>query len=234
MASDYSDVPTVATGDWIDAAFINQYWGDNFRALWKYTAAGDITYALDADTLAKVAKPSTYPGLFKMTAAGAPSWLVASAAYQVMRSNGSLEPEWASQGHMTRAVRNTDYSFTRGNYITWDLSTTLDDDNQHDPGSNPTRITIAETGIYLAVLELKMSIGSGDWAMDCQVRINGTAIAGNSGWGGNGGGATRYFGCTGEVNVTAGQYIEGFLDWNGTGTTCTIYASSKLFVLRLR
>lgn len=30
--TDHSDVPLMATGDWIDAAWINQYLGDNVRA----------------------------------------------------------------------------------------------------------------------------------------------------------------------------------------------------------
>jgi hypothetical protein len=207
---------------------------DNMDEVFKNAVSGGVGYFPTTTTFAGLAKPSTYPGVLNQTVAGVLLWLEPSAPYQAFRSSSGSVPQWSNQGHMTRAVRNSDYTFTRSNLINWDLSTALDDDNQHDPSSNPSRITIAETGIYLVILHLKMSIGNSDWAMDCQVRVNGTPVGGNSGWGGNGGGATRYFGCIGEANVTAGQYIEGFLDWNGTGTTCTIYTASNLFVLRLR
>lgn len=49
--TDNSNVPIVATGDFIDAAFINQYWGDNMAARWPYTAKGDIAVAIGANTL---------------------------------------------------------------------------------------------------------------------------------------------------------------------------------------
>lgn len=193
-------------------------------------------YYPTSSTIGGLALPTTRTGILQETTAGVLSWLEPSAKYQVLRCNDSYTPQWSNQGHMTQAVRNSDLTpFTRGNLITWDLSTVLDDDSQHDPSTNPSRITLASDGVYRAILFLKMTIGSGDWAMDCQVRLNGTPFGGNSGWGGNGGGATRYFGCVGEgITCTAGQYIEAFLDWNGTGTTCTIYTNSYLFVQRLR
>lgn len=73
--TDHSDVPIVATGDWIDAAWINQYIGDNVRA-WRqgFAAAGDMAYAVDANTIAALNKPSV-DSIMKMTSLGVPSWL---------------------------------------------------------------------------------------------------------------------------------------------------------------
>jgi hypothetical protein len=119
--TDHFDVPVVATGDWIDAAFINQYWGDNFRAIFQaFTATGMIPYAVDADTIGGLAKPSV-DAVLKNTSAGALSWkamtdffpgtaagdvdyysasqvktrLAIGAANTVLKSNGSI-PAWAS------------------------------------------------------------------------------------------------------------------------------------------
>lgn len=44
MSALYTNVPLVATGDWIDASWLNTYLGDNLRALAPYTATGDQGY----------------------------------------------------------------------------------------------------------------------------------------------------------------------------------------------
>lgn len=73
--TDYSSVPVVATGDWIDAAFINQYWGDNFRSIHQgYANAGSLAYALDANTIAELVKPAV-DSYLKMSGAGIPSYV---------------------------------------------------------------------------------------------------------------------------------------------------------------
>ena len=75
----FNSVPLLATGDWIDAAWGNTYWRDNFAALYPYTAAGDLAYAVSAGgALARLAKPSVN-SLLKNTSAGVPSWLAMTA-----------------------------------------------------------------------------------------------------------------------------------------------------------
>lgn len=77
--TDYSDVPIVYTGDWIDAAWLNQYIGDNLRAFKQGLAVtGDIPYALDTNTIAALNKPSV-DSIMKMTGVGVPSWLAMAA-----------------------------------------------------------------------------------------------------------------------------------------------------------
>ncbi len=87
--TDHIDVPIVATGDWIDAAWSNQYIGDNVRA-WRqaYTAAGMIAYALDSNTLAGLAKPAGL-GLLQNDAAGVLAWLTGGSPLQVLRKNAA-------------------------------------------------------------------------------------------------------------------------------------------------
>jgi microcystin-dependent protein len=75
--ADHNDVPVVATGDWIDAAFINQYWGDNFRAIYQgYANVGSMAYAADANTIAELVKPAV-DAYLKMSSAGVPSYVPA-------------------------------------------------------------------------------------------------------------------------------------------------------------
>lgn len=228
----YTAQSHVAVGDPITASGENTL-RDNVKAVFENGSSGKLLYFPTATTIGGVALPASYAGLLRQTTAGVLSWLEPSAEHQIMRAGASRTVEWASLLHTTIAKRSSDLSFTRANVITWNLSDT-DDDSQHSTSSNTSRVTLAATGIYLAVLYLKMSISNGDWAMDAQVRLNGTPFGGNAGWGGNGGGATRYFGCTGIVEGSAAQYIEAYLDWNGTGTTTTIYTGSSLTVVRLR
>lgn len=73
--TDYYDVPIVYTGDWIDAAWLNQYVGDNLRAFKQgFVNAGDVPYALDSNTIAALAKPSV-DSLFKMLSTGVPAYV---------------------------------------------------------------------------------------------------------------------------------------------------------------
>lgn len=105
--TDHIDVPIVATGDWIDAAWINQYIGDNVRA-WRqaYTATGMLAYALDGNTLAGLAKPASL-GLLKNDAAGTPSWLTGGSAYQVLRKNAANNGfEFAGGGFVVASYNN--------------------------------------------------------------------------------------------------------------------------------
>lgn len=70
--ADYNAVPLVATGDWIDDVWLNTYIRDNLAALWLYAAAGDITYALDSNTLAKRAIGAANALMY--STGSAPNW----------------------------------------------------------------------------------------------------------------------------------------------------------------
>ena len=86
----FNNVPLLATGDWIDAAWGNTYWRDNFAALYPYTAAGDLAYAVSAGgALARLAKPSVN-SLLKNTSAGVPSWLAMTAIPGTLHAKGTV------------------------------------------------------------------------------------------------------------------------------------------------
>jgi len=70
--TDYSVLPITATGDWIDAAWINQYLRDNFRAAFVGAAAGDMEYYTSA--VAKAAISAEDNGDILSLVAGIPAW----------------------------------------------------------------------------------------------------------------------------------------------------------------
>lgn len=82
----HSVVPLMATGDWIDAAWVNQYLRDNIAALWPYTTAGDLAYASGAHTLARLAKPGG-TSLLQNTAGGVVSWKTLADLFPVVATH---------------------------------------------------------------------------------------------------------------------------------------------------
>ena len=94
----YSNLPILATGDWIDAAYGNQYWGDNFRALWPYTTAGDLGYGVSASANLARLGISTQGGMLYSTGS-APAWLTRPSADSILRHvGGAANPSWLAIG----------------------------------------------------------------------------------------------------------------------------------------
>lgn len=76
--TDHNAVPTIATGDYIDAAWLNQYIKDNFAAIFQGLAtAGSVAYAIDANTVGELVKPLV-DSYLKNTSGGVPSWAPAT------------------------------------------------------------------------------------------------------------------------------------------------------------
>lgn len=96
----YSNLPILATGDWIDAAYGNQYWGDNFRALWPYTTAGDLAYATGASANLARLGISAIGGLL-YSSGSAPAWLPRPSVDSILRHpSGAVAPSWiAANAH---------------------------------------------------------------------------------------------------------------------------------------
>ncbi|NUQ86790.1 MAG: hypothetical protein HUU11_18990 [Anaerolineales bacterium] len=99
--TDYFEIPLVFTGDWIDAAWINQYLRDNFRAFKQGLAnAGDMPYALDSNTIAALSKPSVDSVLMN-TSAGVPSYKALTDFLAVVKRQGGHADDWSSPGTTT-------------------------------------------------------------------------------------------------------------------------------------
>ena len=92
--TDHSDTPLISTGDWIDAAWLNQYIGDNFRAIFQgISNTGSIPYGVDANTVGELAI-GTAGQIFQVNAGAiAPEW----ASLLRSRQGGSAN-DWYSQG----------------------------------------------------------------------------------------------------------------------------------------
>src|SRR6266545_2496469 len=88
-----TDVPLVATGDWIDAAWLNQYLRDNIAAIWVGTTAGDTDYYLGANTKARLAIGAA-GGIYKSDGS-VPGWLIPGTEHQLLQMNsGGNGVEW--------------------------------------------------------------------------------------------------------------------------------------------
>lgn len=95
--TDHIDVPIVANGDWIDAAWINQYIGDNLRAVFQGLAnPGSIPYAVDADTVGELAAGAARKTMRMNATASAPEW--ADALLTNVRRRGGSASDWSSPG----------------------------------------------------------------------------------------------------------------------------------------
>lgn len=95
--TDHIDLPVVATGDWIDAAWINQYLGDNLKAIFQGVAAGgDIPYAVDANTVGALHIGAA--GGILTSSGSVPQWTTIGAANTFLRSSGTA-PIWRALIH---------------------------------------------------------------------------------------------------------------------------------------
>jgi hypothetical protein len=136
------------TGEIIPAA-----WGNQNRSNWaesvpaKATTAGQIPYA---------------------TGAGVIAMLAAVAAGQVLTSQGvGVAPAWGSvpaaafpSVKRCRVYKAAAQSVTNGDPLTWD-SETYDPPGWHSAGTNPTRITVDVTGVYLVHAQVVLVSGGG-------------------------------------------------------------------------
>lgn len=155
MPTTISSVPLIATGDWIDAAWLNQYIRDNFLAIQQaYTQKGALAYATAANALAELAPPAGLSLLTHAGAGGVPAWFAKGAAnYYLAVSADGLSLEWkalafSSKGAYVRnngsvtILNNTPTSITFATEL-------IDQDNFFSAGS-PTLLTVPTSGWYIA------------------------------------------------------------------------------------
>lgn len=101
--TDFTSVPLLTTGDWIDAAWGNTYWRDNFAALFPYTTAGDMAYASSSSALSRLGVGAA--GSMLTSDGSAPQWSPAiGAAASLLYSTGSA-PAWLAPGAALKYLR---------------------------------------------------------------------------------------------------------------------------------
>lgn len=160
-------VPSVVTGQTYSAANYNTQVRDNINGIWVLTTAGDMLYATGASAAnrlalvvgglmyggasapAWLAKPAS-EGLLKNDNAGVPSWLTGGSKYKVVRRNSAGTGFEVDVPILQMCVvqMNANTSVVSGGTINWDGTDIMDDYGWHNPSSNPSRITVVETGIY--------------------------------------------------------------------------------------
>lgn len=150
----YTAVPTVATGDTWSATQHNTYLRDNMAAIWAGSAAGQMDYYTSATTKSNIATP---------------------ASYAVLSHNGSV-PSWAAGiGMSTRAYRSSGTTWVKNTDISWNANS--QDTTWHSTSTNPTRVTVDLTGIYLiSVGAYIQAIASGTTFYAVDIYINGSPI----------------------------------------------------------
>ena len=103
MPGTYNVVPTVATGDWITAGWVNTYIGGNMVAMWAGLVAGDMDYYTSATQKGRV--PIGSPG-------------------QMMYTNAAgTAPVWGTGKRVLPVYLNSDVALAVGDYLGWFMVT---------------------------------------------------------------------------------------------------------------
>lgn len=131
----------------------------NINAIWVGTTAGDTDYYTSSTTKSRVA---------------------IGTAYYTYRSTGSA-PSWGVWAEKCVAYRSSVQTYTTGSTaaIQWNAEL-YDDGGWHDNSTNPERITVTTTGIYLPFVSIywnKAAGGTGTFHLTAKVQVNGTDTA---------------------------------------------------------
>lgn len=247
-------VPSVVTGQTYSAANYNTQVRDNINGIWVLTTAGDMLYATGAaaaNRLALVvggimyggasapawlAKPAS-EGLLKNDNAGVPSWLTGGTAYKVVRRNLAATGFELGVPVLQCCVvqMNASTSVIAGGTIAWDGTDIMDDYGWHNPSSNPSRITVTETGIYKPEAKIGWYVPSGGTTENylATFKKNGTLLESPAvNVAGHRNGEMIRLPVTSEpLALTAGDYIEVEINLHATYTIQKDY--SRMWLTRI-
>jgi len=224
-------VPSVVTGQTYSAANYNTQVRDNINGLWVCTTEGDMIYATGASAAARLARPASL-GILQCNSTGVPSYVTGGTGGQVLRKNAANTGfEWSAALPHCVVSHNADFSYASG-YIAWNTDT-LDTGGWHNTSSNNSRITVPETGIYIAGAVVSFYEGSGGAAGPRIIALgkNGTDLM-----------AFRYTGYTDgiprslliphmPISLAANDYLEVGANLGGTRTV--VSAESRFWVMRI-
>lgn len=146
----YVEPPEVVPGQVMSATNWKDWVVDVAKAMWVYTTAGDMEYALSANQKARLSIGANQSLL--ISNGSAPVWKAKGTANQVlgMNSAGTLL-EWKSNVGAPKGARVFSASMSLNDSTLTEVSFTgesIDEAGQWDI-SQPTRVTIPETGWYL-------------------------------------------------------------------------------------
>lgn len=201
--TDHVDVPILFNGDWIDAAWLNQYLGDNVRAFRQgFTAAGDLPYAVDGNTIGPLSAGAAYKRLQMNAAGNAPEWGGFLGGKAIRTSNQSVATVPSSTN-----VQFTSAPISR--LVTW------------SSGDN-TKLTISISGVFIVGATYVYDGGSG--YREANVLKNGGAAVLESRYP-TAAGETTYTTISDLLTFTAGDYLQLQTKHN-QGSTINIRAAA--------
>lgn len=146
----YAEPPEVVPGQVMSATNWKDWVVDVAKAMWVYSAAGDIAYALSANQKARLAIGASQSLL--MSNGSAPTWLAKGAANQVLGVNAAgTALEWKTPAKVVKGTRVVNSTFNLADSTLTQVSFTAEsyDDLNAWTSGNPTRLIIPETGWYL-------------------------------------------------------------------------------------
>lgn len=201
--TDHIEVPILYNGDWIDAAWLNQYLGDNIRAFRQgFTAAGDIAYALDGNTISPLSAGAAYKALRMNAAGNAPEWKGFIGGKAIRTTNQSIATVPA-----TTNVQFTSAPISR--LVTWDA------------GDN-TKLVLGLSCV--AIIGVTFSIDGGSGYREANVLKNGGAAVLETRYP-TAAGETTYTTVSDLLTFTAGDYLQLQMKHN-QGSTINLRAAS--------
>lgn len=170
----YVEPPEVVPGQVMSATNWKDWVVDVAKAMWVYTTAGDMEYALSANQKARLAIGANQSLL--TSNGSAPVWKAKGTANQVlgMNSAGTLL-EWKSNVGAPKGARVVNASFSLANNARTAVSFSAEtyDDNNYWSSGNPTQVTIPEAGWYGVSAYISYANNSSG-IRETQIVINGT------------------------------------------------------------
>jgi len=247
----YAEPPEVVPGQVMSATNWKDWVVDVAKAMWVYSAAGDIAYALSANQKARLAIGASQSllmsngsaptwlakganeSILKINGSGALEWLAKGAANQVLGVNaGGTALEWKTPAKVAKGTRVVNASFNLADITLTQVSFTAesyDDLNAWTSGS-PTRVTIPETGWYLVGAYTSYANNANGRRLT-NIIIDGTsAVVATDYRNAVNGGTTNVSLCN-PVYLAAGQYIELQVYQTSGGTLAV--TTSVLYLIQL-
>jgi len=123
--------------------------------------------------------------------------------------------------------------------VDWDQTASIDEGPSvftHNPSSNPSRIEVEKTGIYLVDVILTMSTASNTVSVNAQLRVNGTTLQAGKGAGGivtTGTHDESSVHINTLVSLAANDYIEVVCNREAGGGSVTLIAGESSICLTL-
>jgi hypothetical protein len=233
MSDQFNVPPDMENGDWVTPAWLDTYVRGNFKAVWPYTAIGQIAYPIAANELGIL---SLVPGGLLYAGANAPAWLPKPSAYSRLTHDGTSF-SWVAPARCLafRAVSN--FPLTDIAQTAIELNYEVEDENWHSTTANLSRITIPASGRYEAMAYVVIFNNSGSNITSIGVHIkhsNGSFLGGDTKTGFINQAEFSFSFPSYEFSASPGDYIEVVSDRSNISSSEVLVTSAFLQLRRIR